>query len=88
MLEVASQFGFTSPVTTHKSCRHYVASQMVREGVSLYEVQKILGHGSLAVTQRYAHLAPDHLRSAIEKLEDDSPSIAKENNLPKTGSTE
>lgn len=38
--------------------RHTAASWMVQRGVSLYEVQTILGHSSPALTQRYAHLAP------------------------------
>jgi len=28
-------------------------------------LQKILGHRSLAMTMRYAHLAPDHLQDAV-----------------------
>nr|WP_244157986.1 hypothetical protein [Pseudomonas guguanensis] len=28
-------------------------------------LQKILGHSSLAMTMRYAHLAPDHLQDAV-----------------------
>ena len=34
-------------------------------GVDLYTVSKLLGHQSLAMTQRYAHLAPDYLKSAV-----------------------
>jgi integrase len=39
--------------------RHSAASWLVQDGVSLYEVQRLLGHESFAVTQRYSHLAPD-----------------------------
>lgn len=35
-------------------------------GASLYEVQKLLGHASSAMTQRYAHLADGSLRRATE----------------------
>lgn len=35
------------------------------KGGNIYDLQKILGHSSLEMTQRYAHLAPDHLVSAI-----------------------
>jgi integrase len=69
--------------------RHFAASQMVRRGASLYDVQKILGHSSSAVTQRYAHLAPDYLRDAVEKLEgvkSVSPTLVKHPKIPKTGS--
>lgn len=39
--------------------RHTAASWLVQEGVPLYDVQRLLGHESFAVTARYAHLAPD-----------------------------
>lgn len=48
--------------------RHTCASWLVQSGVPLYTVAEILGHSSTAVTQRYAHLAPQHLADAIEKL--------------------
>jgi hypothetical protein len=38
-------------------------------GVTLKELQELLGHASLAMTMRYAHLAPEHLRSAVSRLE-------------------
>ncbi|MBK7263819.1 MAG: site-specific integrase [Rubrivivax sp.] len=37
--------------------RHQYASFLVNSGRTLYEVQKILGHSSHAVTERYAHLS-------------------------------
>jgi hypothetical protein len=42
---------------------------MVQAGVPLFEVQQILGHSTPAMTQRYAHLAPDHLRGAVAALD-------------------
>jgi integrase len=36
---------------------------------TLFEGQNVLGHASPAMTQRYAHLQPDHLRKAIRALE-------------------
>ena len=48
--------------------RHSCASQMVRHGVSLYVVQRILGHKSSRMTQRYAHLQDEVLAQAVEKL--------------------
>jgi site-specific recombinase XerD len=33
-------------------------------GGNILVLQKILGHSSLVMTMRYAHLAPDHLKEA------------------------
>ncbi|MBI1805626.1 MAG: tyrosine-type recombinase/integrase [Ignavibacteria bacterium] len=49
--------------------RHTFASQLVAAGVSLKVTQDLLGHSSIAMTLRYAHLAPSALRSAVEVLE-------------------
>ena len=42
---------------------------MVQDGVSLYEVQQVLGHSTPLMTQRYAHLQPEHLRWAVRALD-------------------
>ena len=44
--------------------RHQYASFLVNSGRTLYEVQKILGHSSHAVTERYAHLSSRSLMDA------------------------
>ena len=44
--------------------RHQFASFLVNDGRSLYEVQKILGHSSHSVTERYAHLSSKSLMDA------------------------
>lgn len=46
------------------SLRHVFASYLVSSGVSLFQVQNLLGHASPSTTQRYAHLANDVLRQA------------------------
>ncbi len=48
--------------------RHDFASKLVMKSVDLYSVQRLLGHTSIEMTQRYAHLAPDHLMKAVEVL--------------------
>ncbi len=50
-------------------CRHTFASQMVMNGVDLATVKDLLGHKSLAMTLRYAHLAPEHKRKAVNILD-------------------
>jgi len=49
--------------------RHTFASWAVQQGASLQEVKDLLGHHSLAMTLRYGHLAPEHLRSAVARLD-------------------
>ncbi|MGI2131488.1 phage integrase [Shewanella baltica] len=44
--------------------RHTFASHFVMNGGNILTLQKILGHGSIQMTMRYAHLAPDHLQEA------------------------
>ena len=44
--------------------RHTFASHFMMNGGNIYDLQKILGHTSLEMTQRYAHLAPEHLVQA------------------------
>ena len=50
------------------SLRHAFASWLVQAGVSLYEVQKLLGHSSPTVTEVYSHLQPEHLRGTVNKI--------------------
>jgi site-specific recombinase XerD len=44
--------------------RHSFASFLINSGRSLYEVQKILGHTQVKITQRYAHLSQESLIAA------------------------
>lgn len=44
--------------------RHTFASHFMQKGGNILTLQKILGHSSLAMTMRYAHLAPEHLAEA------------------------
>jgi site-specific recombinase XerD len=44
--------------------RHTFASWQVQNGMDLYTLQKLMGHKSFQMVQRYAHLAPDNLKKA------------------------
>jgi len=44
------------------------AGLLVR-GATLPELKDLLGHSSLAMAMRYAHLSPEHLRSAVARLD-------------------
>jgi integrase len=48
--------------------RHHFASTLVMRGVSLYVVQKLLGHATPKMTMRYAKLAPGALADAVAVL--------------------
>lgn len=48
--------------------RHTYASILVNERVSIYEVQKLLGHANLKATQRYSHLTDETLSDAVEAV--------------------
>lgn len=56
--------GLDENLTFH-SLRHSFASHLVQSGVSLYKVQKLLGHSSIKVTERYAHLNVEALKEAV-----------------------
>jgi len=50
--------------------RHTCASRLVNKGVDLYVVKEWLGHSSIQVTEKYAHLAPHKLSHAATVLEE------------------
>jgi len=49
--------------------RHTFASSLVMAGVSLMSVRELMGHKTIAMTLRYAHLAPDFQRDSINRLD-------------------
>ena len=48
--------------------RHTFASRLVMAGVDLRTVAELLGHRTLQMVMRYAHLAPEHQASAVDRV--------------------
>jgi hypothetical protein len=48
---------------TWDTLRYTAASRRVMGGVDLYSVKEFLGHADYETTHRYAHLAPDYLKT-------------------------
>jgi site-specific recombinase XerD len=48
--------------------RHTLASRLLLAGVDLRTMQELLGHKTIGMTVRYAHLAPKHTLAAVERL--------------------
>lgn len=80
--EISSSFeravkrlGFNNGINDRKqkvvfhTLRHTYASWLVMNGVDLYTTQKLMGHKSNQMTQRYAHLTPGYLEKAVNSLE-------------------
>jgi integrase len=49
--------------------RHTFASWLVMKGVDIRTVQELFGHKDIRMTMRYSHLAPDHMRRAVQVLD-------------------
>jgi integrase len=50
--------------------RHTFATQLAMRGVPLYYIQKLLGHSSITMTERYSHFSSDVLHDAVTVLDD------------------
>ncbi|MCP1625405.1 site-specific recombinase XerD [Pseudomonas nitroreducens] len=57
--------GFQTPGQLTHILRHTFASHYMMGGGDILTLQRILGHSSITMTMRYAHLSPEHLESAM-----------------------
>jgi site-specific recombinase XerD len=63
---VRAKAGITRRVSVH-SCRHGLATELIKSGMSTPHVSRILGHANLNSTMIYTHLDHDDLRDAYRK---------------------
>lgn len=64
--EMAKEAGLTSRVFPHR-IRHTTGTHLLAGGADLRVVQETLGHRSLAMTQRYTHVAIEQMRQVVQK---------------------
>jgi integrase len=57
------------PAFHYRDLRHTFASRLAIAGVPLLEIQQLLGHTTISMTLKYAHLSPDRRRKAVERVE-------------------
>jgi integrase len=73
------EYGFSMAVRTlglarfrFHDLRHTFASRPIMAGVDPMTAKDLLGHRSIQTTMVYTHLSPEHLRTAVEKLDQGS----------------
>lgn len=73
--EVMDNLGFNEGITDRRqkivfhTLRHTYASWLVEQGVDLYTVKELMGHCTISVTERYAHIANGTLLNAVRAFE-------------------
>jgi integrase len=61
------------------TCRHTFASRLAGSGVDLYTIKTLLGHSTIALTERYSHLTEGTLQNAIRTLDQSITQIKHDN---------
>lgn len=51
-----------------RDLKHTFASRLVMAGTDIFTLSKLLRHGNVATSQRYAHLTDAHLQQVVERL--------------------
>jgi len=72
---VVDRLGFNNGVTDPRqrvvfhTLRHSFASWLAIQGTPILTIARLMGHKSLAMSERYSHLSPDHKRDAVNGIE-------------------
>lgn len=62
--------GIDSPTVTCHSCRHFAATQLLKSGVDIERVRRLLRHKNSATTQIYRHDIEESTDTTIQTLSD------------------
>jgi len=62
------RLGFAPPARTLHAFRHTFAVNYLRRGLSVFHLQKVLGHSTLEMTRRYATLVIADLQAVHERV--------------------
>jgi integrase/recombinase XerD len=76
----ATRVGLADQVSPHV-LRHSCATHMLAHGADIRVVQELLGHASVATTQRYTKVSPEHLRRAYESAHPRAGTAASSNDI-------
>jgi integrase len=68
-LEFNNSITDSRQIVTFHTLRHTFASWLALQGETILTIKDLLGHKTLAMTARYAHLMPEHKRQATLNLE-------------------
>ena len=67
--------------------RHTFCSHLAMRGAATRAIQEVAGHQDIGTTQRYMHLSPAAIRSAIDLLEQPAPAASR-GDIVETGRVE